>query len=135
MGLRRRARSATAAVSTTDGRWAMVSTSITALIAGSMAWLAGGAMPPLHVKSTQASANFLPYRLFSDLVDAGRRAIGGSPAQRAVTPPAQLDRNLADEEAADNGNDQPGTESRTITLDKGDSFQGVLTDAGVPADA
>ena len=51
-GLRRRVRSASAALSTTDGRWAMVSTSITALVAGSMAWLAASAMPPLHTKST-----------------------------------------------------------------------------------
>ena len=133
-GLRRRARAATAALSTTDGRWAMVSTSITALVAGSMAWLAAGAMPPLHTRTAEASTTFLPYRLFTQLVEAGGHLMGGSPAQKAAPPPAQLDRNLADEEAADNGNDQPGTESRTITLDRGDSFQGVLTDAGVPDD-
>jgi len=134
MGLRRRVSSASAALATTDGRWAMVSTTITALVAGSMAWLAASAIPPLHAKSADASATFLPYRLFTELADASGRLLG-SRATRVVPPPAQLDRNLADEEAADNGNDQPGTESRTITLDRGDSFQGVLTDAGVPDDA
>lgn len=133
MGLRQRARTASAALATTDGRWAMVSTSITALVAGSMAWLAASAIPPLHARTADASTALLPYRLFTELADAGGRLIG-SPANRLAPPPAQLDRNLADEEAADNGNDQPGTESRTITLDKGDSFQGILTDAGVPAD-
>lgn len=132
--LRRRARSASAALATTDGRWAMVSTSITALVAGSMAWLAASAMPPLHAKTTEASATFLPYRMFSELIAAGNRLVSGHPAQRVVPPPAQLDRNLADEEAADNGTDQPGTETRTVTLDKGDSFQGVLIDAGVTDD-
>jgi len=128
LGLRRRARSASAALSTTDGRWAMVSTSITALVAGSMAWLAASAMPPLHARTAEASANFLPYRMFTELVAAGGRLVGGRPAQRAA-PPAQLDRNLA-EEAADNGNAQPGTESRTVTLDKGETLAHLMDDGG-----
>jgi murein DD-endopeptidase MepM/ murein hydrolase activator NlpD len=97
-----------------------------------MAWLAASAMPPLHVKTVEASTTFLPYRLFDQLVQAGNSLISGSPAQRAAAPPAQLDRALADEEAGDNGNTTPGIESRTLTLDSGDTLAGVLEDAGVP---
>ena len=49
--MRRSLNAATAALSTTYGRWALVSTTITGLVAGSMAWLAASAMPPLHVKT------------------------------------------------------------------------------------
>ena len=131
-GLRRSFRSASAALSTTDGRWAVVSTSITGLVAGSMAWLAAGAMPPLHIKAQEASTTFLPYKLFTQLVQAGGNLMSGAPAQQAAPPPAQLDRALAEEEAGDNGNTTPGIESRTLTLDSGDTLAGVLEDAGVP---
>ncbi len=131
--LRRSLRAASAALSTTDGRWAVVSTSITGLVAGSMAWLAASAMPPLHVRTQDASTTFLPYKLFTQLVQAGNNLIAGSPdaARRAAPPPAQLDRALADEEAGDNGNATPGIESRTLTLDTGDTLAGVLEDAGL----
>src|SRR6266481_5137735 len=105
--LRRSLRAASAALSTTDGRWAVVSTSITGLVAGSMAWLAVGAMPPLHVKAQEASTTFLPYRLFTQLVQAGGNLVSGSPAHQAAPPPAQLDHALADEETGDNGNTTP----------------------------
>ncbi len=129
--VRRSLRAASAALSTTDGRWAVVSTSITGLVAGSMAWLAAGAMPPLHGKTQDASATFLPYKLFSQLVDAGNHLIGNDAARQAAPPPAQLDRNLADEEAGDDGNATPGVETRTLTLDSGDTLAGVLEEAGV----
>jgi len=135
--VRRSLRGASAALATTDGRWAVVSTSITGLVAGSMAWLAASAMPPLHVKTQEASTTFLPYKLFTQLVAAGNNLISGSgdsPASRAVPPPAQLDHALADEEAGDNGNAAPGIETRTITLESGDTLAGVLEDAGVPKD-
>ncbi len=133
--VRRSLRTASAALSTTDGRWAVVSTSITGLVAGSMAWLAAGAMPPLHIKAQEASATFLPYRLFTQLVQAGNNLISGSGAHpAAVAPPAQLDHALADEEAGDNGNTTPGIESRTLTLDSGDTLAGVLEDAGLASD-
>ncbi|HEY4941311.1 MAG TPA: peptidoglycan DD-metalloendopeptidase family protein [Rhizomicrobium sp.] len=132
--VRRSLRAASAALSTTDGRWAVVSTSITGLVAGSMAWLAATAMPPLHVHTQEASATFLPYKLFTQLVAAGSNLISGSPAQRAAPPPAQLDRALADEAAGDNGNSTPGIESRTLTLESGDTLAGVLEDAGVSKD-
>ncbi|MEI9993551.1 MAG: peptidoglycan DD-metalloendopeptidase family protein [Rhizomicrobium sp.] len=133
--LRRSLDTAAAALSTTDGRWAVVSTTITGLVAGSMAWLAASAMPPLHTKTQDASTTFLPYRLFTQLVQAGSNLMGGhSDATRAaVPPPAQLDHALADEEAGDNGNATPGIETRTLTLDSGDTLAGVLEDTGVPS--
>jgi murein DD-endopeptidase MepM/ murein hydrolase activator NlpD len=134
--LRRSLRAASAALSTTDGRWAVVSTSITGLVAGSMAWLAASAMPPLHVRTQEASTTFLPYKLFTQLVQAGNNLIAGSPdaTRRVAPPPAQLDHALADEEAGDNGNTTPGIESRTLTLDSGDTLAGVLEDAGLSSD-
>src|SRR4051794_10954615 len=42
--LRRGFSGAGAALATTDGRWALVSTSLTALVAGSLAWMAVGMM-------------------------------------------------------------------------------------------
>ena len=129
--LRATLRATASALSTTDGRWAIVSTTITGLVAGSMAWLAASAIPPLHAKTAEASTTFLPYRLFNDLVQAGNSLM--SPAQRAAPPPAQLDRALADEEAGDDDDTTPGIESRTLTLDSGDTLAGVLGDAGVPS--
>ena len=129
--VRRSLRAASAALSTTDGRWAVVSTTITGLVAGSMAWLAASAMPPLHVKVSEASSTFLPYKLFTQLVEAGGNLMGGhdDAKARAVPPPAQLDHALADEENGDNGT--PGVETRTLTLDSGDTLAGVLEEAGV----
>ena len=128
--VRRSLRAASAALSTTDGRWAVVSTSITGLVAGSMAWLAASAMPPLHIHAQEASTTtFLPYKLFNQLVEAGSNLMGGrdDAKARAVQPPAQLDHALADEEAGDTG----GPETRTLTLDSGDTLAGVLEEAGI----
>ncbi|MEJ0025630.1 MAG: peptidoglycan DD-metalloendopeptidase family protein [Rhizomicrobium sp.] len=130
--MRRSLNAATSALATTDGRWALVSTTITGLVAGSMAWLAASALPPLHVKTQQASTTFLPYRLFSDLVQAGNNLVSGQPARHVAPPPAQLDNALADEEAGDTG--APAPETRTLTLDSGDTLVGLLEDAGVPKD-
>ncbi len=131
--MRRSLNAASSALATTDGRWALVSTTITGLVAGSMAWLAASALPPLHVKTQQASTTFLPYRLFSELVQAGNSFVSGQhPARQAVPPPAQLDNALADEDSGDNGT--PGPETRTLTLDSGDTLVGALEDAGVPKD-
>ena len=128
--LRSTLRATAGALATTDGRWAIVSTTITGLVAGSMAWLAASALPPLHANTSEASTTFLPYRLFNDLVQAGNSLI--SPARRAAPPPAQLDRALANEEAGDTDDTTPGIESRALTLDSGDTLAGLLTDAGVP---
>jgi murein DD-endopeptidase MepM/ murein hydrolase activator NlpD len=134
--LRRSLGHASAALSTTDGRWALVSTTITGLVAGSMAWLAASAMPPLHTRTQEASTTFLPYRLFSQLAQAGSNLIGShnNAVRQAAPPPAQLDRALSDEESGDNGDSTPGIQTRTMTLESGDTIAGLLEDAGVPKD-
>jgi len=135
-GLRRSLNAAGSALATSDGRWALVSTTITGLVAGSMAWLAAGAIPPLPTHATEASTTFLPYKLFSEMVAAGSNLIGSRKAQDAAPPPAQLDHALAAEYNGDDGNEMPGVESRTLTLDSGDTLAGVLEESGVPnADA
>ena len=63
----------TGAVATSDGRWALLSTSITALVAGTIAWLAIGAMPPIGARTSEANTTYLPYALFSQLAHAGNR--------------------------------------------------------------
>ncbi len=132
---------ASTALATSDGRWALVSTSMTALVAGAMTWLAAGALPPVHTPTQQASTTFLPYTLFSQLVQAGGRMTSASlfPTGTARQPspsPSQLDSALAAEDAGDNGNPTSGTETRTLTLESGDTLAGLLEDAGVPnADA
>ena len=42
---RRRLNGASAVLATTDGRWTLVSTSLTALVAGAITWMAVGMMP------------------------------------------------------------------------------------------
>src|SRR5512146_1195733 len=56
-------RNAASVMSSSDGRWALVSTSITALVAGSIAWLASGTMP-LDGVSRPARPSLMPYQLF-----------------------------------------------------------------------
>ncbi|HTO39325.1 MAG TPA: hypothetical protein VL026_00005, partial [Rhizomicrobium sp.] len=51
-GLRRSAGGAVAALASPDARWALVSTSVTAIVAGAVAWLAAGAMPPGLIRDT-----------------------------------------------------------------------------------
>jgi murein DD-endopeptidase MepM/ murein hydrolase activator NlpD len=137
---RRSLSAASTAISTTDGRWALVSTSMTALVAGAMAWLAAGALPPIHTRTREANTTFLPYTLFSKLVQAGGNLTSASlfptgSAHQQLQPvsPSQLDDALA---AEDNGNSAPGVETRTLTLESGDTLAGLLEEAGVPkADA
>ena len=70
------AQNAASALSSTDGRWAVVSTSVTALIAGSIAWLAAGTMPPATSHGFEAGRNpsLLPYELFMRLASHEKAA-------------------------------------------------------------
>ncbi len=143
----RTARSAAEALSSTDGRWAIVSTSITAVIAGSIAWLAAGTMPPSHGYSAAHQRSLMPYELFLRLTAQNKGpqlnfAAFGPSAPAANTPPAQivepansLDNSLAAESAGDDATEaNSDVDSRTITLDHGDTLAGALTDAGVTND-
>ncbi len=143
---RRSARNAASALNSTDGRWALVSTSVTALIAGSVAWLAAGTMPPATSHGFEAGRNpsLIPYELFMRLVARGKAEQQADTASLGPTVPlmnrtggASLDNESADESAGDGSDDSNrGVDTRTITMDTGGTLAGALTDAGVPgADA
>jgi murein DD-endopeptidase MepM/ murein hydrolase activator NlpD len=100
------------ALATTDGRWAAVSTATTLVVAGAVAWMAMGVMPVSRPMVAPGRAS-LPYALFQKLMHAG---------ESAIAP-----------DNADNANPQPGVESRTITLDAGDTLVGMLEDVGISA--
>ena len=102
-----------AALATTDGRWALVSTSLTALVAGAIAWLAVG-MVPISRPMVAPGRSSLPYALFMKLI-------------RASEPQTASDN-------ADEANPAPGVENRTVTLDAGDTLAGMLEDVGISRD-
>ncbi len=109
-----------------ESRWTLVSTSVSALIVGSIAWLAVNTMPPVTGGTVEnASRGFLPYRLFQELTQSGSSAQFAPDAQQ--TP--SLDRTLAAERAQ-----RPSVETHSITLDPGDTLAGALQNAGVSAD-
>jgi murein DD-endopeptidase MepM/ murein hydrolase activator NlpD len=138
------ARATAAALASPDGRWALLTTSLTAMIAGSIAWLAVGTAPPVktHDFGVGYQRTFLPYELFQRLaqsggtVEASFSPFASSPQPKAETPPARpkLDDALAAEEAGDDGNSGSGIETRTITMDRGDTLAGALEQAGIAAD-
>ncbi|MFO1246798.1 MAG: M23 family metallopeptidase [Alphaproteobacteria bacterium] len=111
--LRRGLNGASAALATTDGRWALVSTSMTALVAGALAWMAVGMMPVSRPMVSPGRSS-LPYALFMKLI-------------RASEPVGQAADN------SDNANPNPGVENRTVTLDAGDTLAGMLEDVGISA--
>lgn len=135
-------RSAAAMLTSTDGRWALVSTSVTALIAGSIAWLAAGTVPMDGLGQPSRSRSLMPYELFMRLA----RQSGGSASYASFAPlgsaqqvspvahtgSAALDYSLATERAG--ATEDTGVETRTITMDPGDTLVGALTDAGVSDD-
>jgi murein DD-endopeptidase MepM/ murein hydrolase activator NlpD len=110
---RSRVTRASAALATTDGRWAAVSTGMTAIVAASIAWMAVGTLP---MTNPVVSTTHIPltYELFLRLLKVG------SNLPRLEAPPE-----------ADHGNGDPGVETRTVTLDSGDTLAGVLEDAGI----
>ena len=103
------------ALATTDGRWAAVSTGMAATVAGALAWLAVGTLP---MTSPSVSATHIPltYELFLRLLK-----IGSNMPQLAAPP------------EADHANGDPGVETRTVTLDSGDTLAGALEDSGISA--
>lgn len=101
-----------AILATTDGRWALVSTSLTALVAGAIAWMAVGMMPVTRPMVAPGRAS-LPYALFMKLIRASEPQ--GAPQN----------------DNSDNANPNPGVEQRTVTLDAGDTLAGMLEDVGI----
>jgi len=106
---------ARAALVTTDGRWAAVSTGMTALVAGAVTWMAIGTLP-MTAPSVSATHIPLTYELFLRLLK-----VGSNMPQLAAAP------------EADHANGDPGVETRTVTLDSGDTLAGLLEDTGISA--
>jgi Membrane proteins related to metalloendopeptidases len=118
---------------TNDNRWTVLSTSISALIVGSIAWLAVNTMPPVTGGTVEnASRGFLPYRLFLQLTQGGPNALFASvaPMPGIQQQPTGLDHAANIERAAK----RPSIETHTITLDSGDTLAGALENAGISAD-
>lgn len=136
---------AAAVLSTTDGRWAMVSTLATVLVAGSIAWLASDTMPRSANRTTLAERNrsLMPYDLFLRLASQGgsnhanfaafgpSASIVTNPLAPNTDPDSSLDGALAAEQAAD---DDGSDNSRTVTLQPGDTLAAALTNAGVSSE-
>ena len=133
---------AAALFDSTDGRWAVVSTSVTVLVAGAVAWLAAGAIPQpaSYGQSAGADRSLLPYQVFMRLASQGKSAsyaaigpsatITSKPAASGQ-PPTALDNALTAEALNGDDDSTPGIESRTITMESGDTLAGALIDAGV----
>lgn len=143
----RSARSAALTFSSTDGRWALVSTSITAVIAGSVAWLAAGTAIPTasHGAGTGRARVLMPYELFRRLaaetegtdyaVVSPLGPVASSPAKRAVLPPS-LDQSLATENDETELGPNSGVDTHEVSLERGDSVPSALVSAGAsPQDA
>jgi murein DD-endopeptidase MepM/ murein hydrolase activator NlpD len=136
------AANAASALSSTDGRWAVVSTSVTALIAGSIAWLAAGTMPPATSHGFEAGRNpsLLPYELFMRLSSRERAAQASFESFGPIMPvkshPSSLSISLdnvsTDELTGDTSDADRGVDTRTITMERGDTLAIALADAGVP---
>ena len=144
--LRRSVVGGTAVLDSPDGRWALVSTSVTVLVAGAVAWLAAGTTLPSASYGFDGhhDRSLIPYQLFTRLASQGDTAKAnfaalGPSATLAIKsavndqPPATLDNSLAAESAGDD-NSTPGIDTRTVTMDSGDTLVGALTDAGVSSD-
>jgi murein DD-endopeptidase MepM/ murein hydrolase activator NlpD len=130
-------------LSSQDGRWTLVSTSVTASVALTVAWLALAATPPssAHAYEPRREQAVLPYNLLASLTGGHAVPAIGAEDGRAYNAASlvgagfnfphssggPLDNALAQERA------QPSVESRTLTMNNGDTIIGMLQDAGVTA--
>ena len=107
--VRRQVNDAGAAFATPDGRWAIVSTGMTLLVAGAITMMAMGTMPAANPVVGAPSHIPLSYELL-----------------RLISPPAPEAPTASPAE-----NINPGFETRTVTLDSGDTLAGILEDVGI----
>jgi murein DD-endopeptidase MepM/ murein hydrolase activator NlpD len=112
------------ALATTDGRWALVSTSLSLLVAGSVTLMAIGTLPVSPPLVSKPSRTPVAYELFMKLI----RASGSD--RYAAFIPQKTSASTGDEDQA---NATPGEETRTIALDRGDTLAGALEDQGISA--
>jgi murein DD-endopeptidase MepM/ murein hydrolase activator NlpD len=135
---RKSTRNAATTLSSTDGRWALVSTSVTAIVAGSIAWLAAGTAP-MDVGSRPSRPSLMPYELFLRLAkqtdgNASYASFAPLGSSRQISPvhsdaASSLDYSLATERSG--ATEDSGIDTRTITMGPGDTLVSALTDAGV----
>jgi murein DD-endopeptidase MepM/ murein hydrolase activator NlpD len=123
------ANGAAAAIATPDGRWALVSTFATALVAGAIAWLATGLIPN-RLPQDISRSGLMPYQLFQQLV---LKNGSYAPFSRSATLPTSRSKFSAFDGAQDAENARPTVETQTITLDSGDTLAEALTGAGFTA--
>ena len=143
---RRAAKAAAKALTSPDGRWAVVSTSLTATVAFGIVWLSLAASPPLSAQPFEPRREqaALPYNLLMRLTgihsvpgisaeDEGRireaSLIAGDPTagftRKLNELQSPLDGSLEAEQQANGG---PSTHS--LTVGSGDTLIGMLTEAG-----
>ncbi|HEX2592389.1 MAG TPA: M23 family metallopeptidase [Rhizomicrobium sp.] len=138
----RTARAAATTLSTTDGRWALLSTSMTALVAGSIAWLAVGVSNPAgNSTPTRHERSLMPYQLFMQLAARNGSSqasyasfaptgdMRGSVAAAQRGPTIPMDGQVVDQ--SENTLQATTIDSRTVTMEKGDTMVGALAEAGV----
>ena len=112
------------ALATTDGRWTFVSTSLSLLVAGAVTWMAVGTLPASRPLVGEPIHTQVAYELVMKLVQAGgANRLAALIPQRGQAP-------TGDEEQT---NPTPGIETRTVTLDRGDTLAGAMEDVGVSA--
>ncbi len=111
-----------AALATTDGRWTFVSTSLSLLVAGAITWMAVGTLPVSRPMVGAPTHTPVAYELFMKLVQAGgANRLAALIPQRSAVPTGDEDQT----------NPNPGVETRTVTLDRGDTLAGAMEDVGV----
>jgi murein DD-endopeptidase MepM/ murein hydrolase activator NlpD len=118
-------------IATPDGRWTLVSSSLTASVAVSMTWLALAAEPASLAHANVTAQNSASYNSFMRV--AGLGSGRGEPLMAAglIAPPnlaGPVDRLLEGEKTL-----RPKVETRILTVANGDTIVGMLQEAGVPA--
>ncbi len=132
--LRRSASGAAATLASPDARWALVSTSVTAMVAGAVAWLAAGAMPPGLTRDTSRDRALMPYQLFLQLTKSGEASYASmSPTFVPGSTRTKLVKQAEAPLTSEDGNISAGVETHTITLEQGDTLMGALVEAGLSA--
>ena len=132
-------RSAVTALSSADGRWALASTSITAVVAGSIAWLGMGTMLPQPPNKLGRETS-LSYALFQRLNEASRprdvtyaslsplAAITTNPLPESAPMAEPLDNPLAAEDSDEVAG--ASSDSHTVTIEAGQTVAAALVAAG-----
>ena len=139
---RRSARAGAIAFASTDGRWALVSTSITAVIAGTITWIAAGAAAPTNY-DTSRSRLLMPYELFQRLSGQARGTdyavvspFGPTSAAARAVPQTSFNASLSTDSDSAEIPAAPANDVREATLERGDSLPNLLVETGAsPQDA